>query len=152
MDKVEGTKIRFDDSRRKKLIYLRQIKKTMLELNENGIYIGDFSPDNFIIDSTGKVINIDLDNYSIMGLDFDIKTDTIRSYQKSKANKDLIDRYCFNMFVLSLLGRYALGYFSIKRINLPLIMYNKHNLEVFREMQELDENYTGKIFTLGKQK
>ena len=122
----------------------------MLSLNDKGIFIGDFNSRNFLVDDQGKVFNIDIDNYKVNDLDFDTLTTYMREYNQFGGDKKLIDRYCFNMFAISILGRYALGYFNIDDVRLPFYMRNKYNNEVRQDMYMLGKNYKGKILEFKK--
>ena len=148
MDKIEGTHISYHAPKQKRIAFLNQIRENMLRLNEKGIYIGDFDDRNFVIDSTGKVIHIDIDNYKIGGYDIDVKDEEIKRFDRSKARKELLDRYYYNYYALALMGKYALGYCNIHTMKLPLSMRTFHNYEVLDEMRCLNENYSGKLFTL----
>jgi hypothetical protein len=148
MDKVEGTKVDWTSKRIEKIILLKQIRENMLRLNANGIYIGEFDDKNFVVDSTGRVTHLDIDNYSVGGIDFETKDQYMERFDKTEAPKGLIDRYCFNIFTLALLGNYAVGYTNLHVMKLPISMRNRHNNDILDEMKCLDENYSGKLFKL----
>lgn len=148
MDEVEGTKVDWTADKARKLMFLKQLRQNMLRLNERGIYIGKFDDKDFLVDSTGKVIHLDIDNYSIGGIGFETKDQYMERFSKTGAKKELIDRYCFNIFTMALLGDYAIGLCDIRNMKLPISMYSKHNREVLEETRYIDENYSGKLFKL----
>ena len=140
-------------SRRDKINYLSQIRDMMLRLNEKNIFIGDFNPKNFVVDENKKVICTNTDNFKVYGNDFDIKTIYMRDYKEDKGKEELIDRYCFNMLAISVLGKYVLGYFDVRNVNLPMRLWvKKHNRDAMEEMCRVDENYTGKVLEFEKKK
>lgn len=93
----------FLDSREQKINLLRLIKNRYEELNEHGIYIGDFNIDNFSLEN-GRIKLFDIDNFRIDDLDFNIVDTAMIEYRERCKFIYKIDYYCFNWFALSLLS------------------------------------------------
>lgn len=151
MDKIKGKSFNVDRATRKdKIEYLLKIRENMERLNSKGVYIGDFNTRNFIIKEDGNIMHLDIDNYRIGNNDFDTKTKYVYEYDRYGGDKKLIDNYCYDIFAISILGGYALGYFSVSDVRLPLFLRSKHNKEVLEDMYSLGINYQGKILEFKK--
>ena len=155
MPMVKGKQLDLFSKVEDKLEELRQLRKYMLELNNQGIYIGDYHEHNFILTDDGNVICLDLDNYKIyafgMKLDFDTKyLRTINRFRQRCNNDELIDRYCYNMQIICLLGRYDIARFNLCWLNrLPnSIINSNHNRGVIEEMIRLGNDYPGNLLEL----
>lgn len=154
--KYKGTHVDYTLRRDDIVKYLEEVKNIMLRLNEQGIYIGDIASDNFIRTKDGKVISIDIDNYRVntpdKELDFDIKTMYMIHFEDKHCDPKLLDHYCYNVYVLSLLGHYCLGAMNPKNITLPRCLRGRgkleHNEEALEETKVLHENYSGKLILL----
>ena len=139
MDEVTGKQMAYDSKRKEKIEYLTAIRDTMIRLNNQGVFIGDFKDSNFILNEDGTVTNLDIDNYRIVGdnetLDFDTTTIYMHEYDRYGDYKELIDRYCYNIYVLALIGKYAQGYFQVSDVKrLPLVLNTPHNKATLDEM------------------
>lgn len=90
-------------SKSKKIDLLNQLQDKYQELNNRGIYIGDFNLENFRV-KDNELKLIDIDNFSIDGLPFDVKNPYMEDYMEKCPKIDYIDYYCFNYFTLSFIS------------------------------------------------
>lgn len=155
MPMVEGKQLDLFSKTSDKLQELKQIRKIMFKLNDQGIFIGDYAEHNFILLENGNIVCLDLDNYRIYGLGVKLDFDTLdlRTISKfnEKCGKDpLIDRYCYNMQVICLLGRYDIAKTNFWYIDkLPKgIKDSSYNWNVFNEMLILGKDYHGNLLEL----
>ena len=89
-------------SKKTKLELLRNLKRKVEDLNNNGVYIGDFaSYDNFLVTKDKEIKLIDVDNFSVHGLDFDLLTGYTDDYLYHKRDIKNVDNFSFNFFTLA---------------------------------------------------
>lgn len=165
MPEIIGKNIGYHSSRKQKIEYLKQIKRIMYTLNDQGIYIGDFGINNFIIDRNGTIKCIDIDNYRIKLDKEDLKHDATSSelinFYNKCGIKSLEDRFCFNEAVLWLIGKYVEEGFTmhslVRRpnefgplIKLPLGLNSDYNMTVAEEMLFLGKDYRGNVLEFKK--
>lgn len=154
MPMVEGKELTHYSRNNEKIEELKLLKKIMFNLNDQGIFIGDFGEHNFILNN-GKLTCLDIDNYRIQLdgkiLDFDTKQHRlIHDFQRRCEISELIDRYCYNFQTICLMGRY-----SISRLNLwwltklpPTLCNNDYNWNTLEEMKHLGKDYHGYLLEL----
>lgn len=124
-------------SKKTKLEHLKNLRKRVEELNNNGIYIGDFmSWENFLVDKDGSIKLIDMDNFNVHGLDFDLGNPYMDSYDDR--NKDIknVDNYGFNFFTLSYYSRVIMPrlLISLQEEGMPHRFNTKENKELIDDM------------------
>ena len=134
------TLCRFYTSKKsKKIELLEKLKEKIIRLNEEGIYIGDYNPNNFGV-KNNEIVLYDLDNFYVQGNTFDITGDIIDSYFKKRDDIDDIDTYAFNLFTIA---------FYLKRTNpticnylkekgLPSLFKTKDNKELLQDVLNID--------------
>ena len=87
----------------------------------------------------------DLDNLKIDNLDFDTKHRLVQEYEKSNANPEYIDSYCFNLFTIAYLNKIFIGkHFFEKEEKLPKELRTKENRDIYESMYYLDSTYQKK--------
>ena len=128
-----------------KLLWLKNIKEKIIELNKNNIYIGDYNESNFLTDENYNIKICDLDNLRINDLDFDTKHNFISKFEINCNKKEYIDSYCFNLFTIAFLLRICNDPFYILNSKLPGVLKNKENYEIFESMKYLDNTYQYKF-------
>lgn len=151
MPLVTGKKITCFSKKEEKIELLKELRKIMFDLNNQGIYVGDFGEHNFIL-TDSKLTCLDIDNYRLLTegkeLDFDTKMHkSIERFQRGCKNQELIDRYCLNMQTICLMGRYDIAKYSLCWLNkMPSYLKNNdYNWNIIEEMIRLGDNYQGNL-------
>ncbi len=134
------------NSRRKKIYILRQLKGKIEKYNECGIYIGDISPKNILVQDDGTIKLCDLDNFKIDNLDFDLLSIFQKTYRKNVSNDDNIDNYCFNMFTVAYLQNIYSPYvlYNLRVNGLKYPINSKENKCIVESLINLDDSYQKK--------
>jgi tRNA A-37 threonylcarbamoyl transferase component Bud32 len=151
MDLLDGTEIKFSNTLKDRLKHLRSVRETVLRLNKQGIYVGDFRPSNFIWTPDGRTISIDIDNFKVSSeLDFDLIPVCVNKYENSECDSRYIDSFCFNIYAVSMIDKYFPSEDELRDIKLPKCLkeesIKKYNEEAIRETISLNPStYTGKI-------
>ena len=125
------------DSKRKKLILLKKLRERVEELNRNGIYIGDFySDDNFLVDDNGEIKFLDIDNFNVHGLDFDLSNPYMDNYFERNKKINNVDNYMFNLYTLSFYSRVIMPrlLLSLQENGMPHRFDTKENHELINDM------------------
>ena len=93
-----------------KLAILKNLRAKVEDLNRNGVYIGDFaSYDNFLVTKDKNVKLIDVDNFNVHGLDFDLPTGYTDDYLYHSRDIKNVDNYSFNFFTIAFYKGYFLA-------------------------------------------
>lgn len=134
------------NSKRKKIYILKQLKDKIEKYNECGIYIGDISANNILVQSDGTIKLCDLDNFKIDDLDFDLLSTFQRIYRKKVNNDNNIDNYCFNMFTVAYLQNIYTPYvlYNLRNNGLKYPLNSKENKRIIDSLINLDNNYQKK--------
>ena len=141
-DKSEPIINYINGNKKTKLDLLNQIQQKYQELNRKNIYIGDFNLGNFRV-KDGKVKLLDIDNFSIDGLPFDVKDQFMEEYFKKCSKIDNIDFYSFNFFALSFYSG-IIPSFVLERINidnLPKEFNNERCKKLFEDLMNINDDY-----------
>lgn len=128
-----------------KILWLKNIKEKIIELNKNNIYIGDYNENNFLTDDNHNIKLCDLDNLRINDLDFDTKHIFINKFERNCNKKEYIDSYCFNLFTIAFLQKICNDPIFILNSKLPRDLKTKENDEIFESMKHLDNTYQYKF-------
>ena len=132
----------FNKSKKTKLYLLSQIQQKYQELNKKEIYIGDFNLKNFRV-KNGQVRLIDIDNFSIDGLPFDVKDQFMEQYFSRCSKIDNIDFYSFNFLTLSffsgVIPSVVLETTNIS--NLPKEFNNDRCKKLFTDLMKINDDY-----------
>ena len=137
----------------KKIVLLKKLKDRIEELNRNGVYVGDFmSKDNFLVDQNGEIKFLDVDNFHVHSLDFDLSNPYIDSYNDRNKKIDNVDNFCFNLFTLSFYTRVLMSnlYIYLKENGLPYRFCTEENKQLIEDMMN-KRNYE-KRYILDSQK
>lgn len=124
-------------TKRTKLELLKNLRKRIEELNYNGLYIGDFmSPENFLVDDDGSIKLVDMDNFHVHGLDFDLSNPYIDSYEDRNKSIKNVDNYGFNFFTISYYSRMIMQRLlvSLPENGMPHRFNTKENKELVYDM------------------
>ena len=143
MEKCKYKRISSNDRLKHKVKYLQLIKEKLINLNENGVFIGDFNAKNFFISPNNSIKMCDLDNLRIFDYDFDTKNNSVKRFEFRCNKKEYIDSYCFNIFTMRYLT-IPLSDFELMTNKLPYILNTKANKEIIDSMINLDDTYEKK--------
>ena len=126
----------------KKIELLKKLRERIEQLNEKGIYIGDFNPSNFGIKENGIKL-FDLDNYRIGEYDFDFKDTFVNKFEKKSSKKEKIDNYCFNYLTLYyLMNIVSLNVSSeVDKKGLPKIIRTDENKKLYENLKNINDDY-----------
>ena len=132
----------FNRSKKVKLDLLTQIQQKYQELNKREIFIGDFNLENFRV-KNGKVRLIDIDNFSIDGLPFDVKDQFMEQYFSKCSKIDNIDFYSFNFLALSFMAGIipSVVLETMNISNLPNEFNNDRCKKIFTELMKINDDY-----------
>lgn len=122
---------------RKKIELLTKLKNKIEEFNRNGVYIGDFTRgNNFLIDNNGEIRLIDVDNFNVHGLNFDLTNGHMDCYFNRNDSVKNIDNYCFNMYTISFYTRVIMPELLVylREYGLPDKFRTKENVELLHDM------------------
>lgn len=130
-------------SRKKvKLNLLMQLKEKIIELNKNGIYIGDYNDSNFGV-KKGKVKLFDIDNYKVKDLNFDLSTRNINMFLNKCNHPEYLDNYCFNIYSYQFYQ--GISKYSVHELleigKLPKELYNEKNRKLVFSLASPNNNY-----------
>ena len=123
----------FEDVTKKKerLKLLKKLKDRVIELNNEGILIGDYNSSNFGIEEE-KIKLYDIDNFKTEDYDFDLATSYINYFRRNSQKREYLDNYCFNIFSISfyenIVHSYVLQY--LENEGLPKKMNTDNNKEL----------------------
>lgn len=153
-DKNEKLENYYSSSDKVKTLLLNRIREKINYCNEHGIYIGDFNTDNFRVREDGSIKLIDIDNFSIGGLDFDRPTNLVRNYKEKCTNLKNIDVYSFNYFSLGFISSrepYALERY-LKEHGLPRKYNTEENQKLLEDLENINDDFEPRYFIDSKKK
>ena len=138
-----------------KLYALRLLRERYEELNNRGIYIGDFNNQNFCL-TDGRIKLYDIDNFRIDSLDlhFNVYNSTMEEYFNKCKTIDNIDYYCFNYFALSYLMNIEVDYVLKGEFieYLPKILRKNEVIEFIKSLEFINDNTKIEKDSTGKRK
>ena len=133
-----------------KIDLLNQLQDKYQSLNEKEIFIGDFNLENFRV-KDGKLKLIDVDNFSIYGLDFDVKNPYMEDYFEKCSKIDNIDYYCFNYFTMSFIANILPVCLEaiIIQSGLPKEFNNEECKKIYQDLVTINDNYQREKYSNG---
>lgn len=144
MEKSDNEIFDMFDKKKIKIKLLKMIRDRIEILNSKGIYIGDFNERNFLTSKDRSIIQMcDLDNLRIGEYDFDVCDKIEKRFLDRCGDLDALDSYCFNLFTISFLGRFDIGYLSdyFTWEHVHKCLFTKENKEIIESMIRLNSNY-----------
>lgn len=148
IDRLNSFDYYYSSLKKTKIELLKTLKNYMVELNNNGIYIGDFNTENFGVRNDGSIKLRDIDNFSIGGLDFDRPTNLVKEYKKKCTNIKNVDNYSFNYFSLGFilaLEPYALNKY-LEEHGLPRKFNTEENKNLLNDLENINDDFEPRYF------